>query len=62
MLVEQGWRESRSKPLGDKSRHPWLSNTGVTVGGGGDLSGFEPFLYTLELPVYIQSSRRRKRK
>ena len=52
--------ESGTKPLGDRGRHPWLSNTGVTVGGGRESSDSEPLLYTLELPVYIQSRMRKK--
>lgn len=60
MLVEKGWGEKETKPLGDRGRHPCFSNTVVTVGGGRELSGSEPCLYILELPVDIHSSRRRK--
>lgn len=49
-----------TKPLGDRGRHPCFSNTVVTVGGGRELSGSEPCLYILELPVDIHSCRRRK--
>lgn len=52
--------ESSTEALGDRGRHPRSGNTGVTVGGGRESSGSEPFLYILELPVDVHSSRRRK--
>lgn len=61
MLVEEGLGESGTEALGDRGRHPRSGNTGVAVGGGRESSGSEPFLYILELPVDIQSRRRRKR-
>lgn len=50
--------ESRSEALRDRGRHPRSSNTGVTVGGGRESSGSEPFLHIPELPVDIQSRRK----
>lgn len=60
MPVCGGVGESGTEALGDRGRHPCYGNTGVTVGGGRESSGSEPFLYILELPVDIQSRRRRK--
>lgn len=52
----------RTEALGDRGRHPRSGNTGVTVGGGKESSGSEPFLYILELPVDIQSRKKKKRR
>lgn len=57
MLVEEGWGRAGVRLWGT-GRHPRSGNTGVTVGGGRESSGSEPFLCIPELPVDIQSGRR----
>lgn len=60
MLVEKkGWGRAVPRPRGTGGRHPCYSNTGVTVGGGRESRGSKPFHYIFELPVDIQSRRRR---
>lgn len=56
--LRKGGGERDPAPLGTGGRHPWLCNTGETVGGGRESSGSKPF-FTPRLPVYIQSRRRR---
>lgn len=51
---------SRTEALGDRGRHAWSSNSGVTVGGGREWSCSEAFLSSLDLPVDVKGTSREK--